>query len=57
MTGRYSTGDLGVRAGVVQRQAGYVIGPDGRPIAAGVVCLCHEGVKVCPMHGRCYPSR
>lgn len=34
------------------KEAGYLVGPNGRPVAPGVVCRCHEGVTVCPMHGR-----
>jgi hypothetical protein len=31
--------------------AGYVV-VNGKPLAAGVVCRCHDAVHTCPMHGR-----
>jgi hypothetical protein len=30
----------------------YVIGDNGRPLAAGVVCRCGDDVVVCPRHGK-----
>jgi predicted nucleic acid-binding Zn-ribbon protein len=34
------------------KEAGYVIGPNGRAVCPGVVCRCDEGVTTCPMHGK-----
>lgn len=35
------------------KQAGYVIGSNGRPIAAGVVCKCEDATTtICPAHGK-----
>jgi hypothetical protein len=34
------------------KEAGYVIGPNGRAVCPGVVCQCNEGVPTCPMHGK-----
>lgn len=35
---------------MAMRMKPYVIGENGRPIAAGVVCKCGEG-GFCPAHG------
>ena len=35
-----------------RREAGVVVGSDGRAVCPGVVCRCDEGVVTCPMHGR-----
>ncbi len=33
------------------KQAGYLLGPNGMAVCPGVVCRCREGVATCPMHG------